>query len=154
MGERTFDGNNQHHPVDNPIRVLLVDDSVAFLLGLARLLRSEPGIHVVGRAGSGQHAVRLTRRLHPDVVLMDIVMRGMDGIAATHVICAEFPNVSVIGLSSFALESEHARAIQQAGAVHYLCKSISGDLGDQVVAAIRRCREAHGYRGAVRPEAG
>jgi DNA-binding NarL/FixJ family response regulator len=137
------------------IRVLIADDSFAFVQGLTRLLRSEPGIRVIGRAGSGQHAVRLTRRLHPDVVLMDIAMPGLDGIEAARAICTEFPSVSVIGLSSFARESEHANAIQKAGAVAYLCKRTDGDMGGLVIAAIRRCVEVrNGHPETDRPEVG
>ena len=123
-----------------PIRVLVVDDSFDFRRGLARVLRREAGIQVVGRACNGQHAVRLIRRVLPEVVLMDLVMRGMDGIAATMLIGAEFPKVQVIGLSSFATDSEEAGDLKNAGAVAYICKG-EDSLTDKVVAAIRTCRD-------------
>ncbi len=133
-------GRNGHpNPDSPPIRVLIVDDSFSFRRGLARVLRRQTGITVVGRACNGQLALRMTRRLRPDVVLMDITMRGMGGIEAAQVICAEFPSTSVIGLSSYDADSEQGRAMQRAGAVHYICKGAAGTMGDHVIAAIRRC---------------
>ncbi len=127
-----------------PIRVLVVDDSFDFRRGLARVLRREAGIEVVGRACNGQHAVRLIRRVHPEVVVMDLVMRGMDGIAATLLIGAEFPKIRVIGLSSFEADSAEADELKKAGAVEYICKG-ADCLTDKVVAAIRTCRNNHDH---------
>ncbi len=124
-----------------PTRVIIADDSFSFRSGLARLLRREPGIQVVGRACNGVHALRLVRRVRPDVVLLDIVMRGMNGIEAARAICAEFPRISVIGVSSYAAQSDEGKAMQKAGAVEYVCKSTDGNMGDHVVDAIRRCAE-------------
>ncbi len=120
-----------------PIRVLVVDDSFSFRSALVRLLRREPGIVIVGHTNTGHRAVRLTSVLRPDVVLMDIAMRGMDGIEATGTICTECPSVSVIAVSSFAVGSEQATAMQQAGAVGYVCKGVDG-MGHAVIAAIRK----------------
>ncbi len=128
------------------VRVLVVDNHRSFRSGLIRLLRREPGIVVIGHACTGHRAVRLTSTRHPDVVLMDIAMRGMDGIEATRAICAEFPSVSVIGLSSYTVDSDQGKAIQKAGAAEYICKGADGNLGDHVVDAIRRCA---GNRAAV-----
>ena len=121
-----------------PTRVLIVDDSFQFRSTLSRLLRREAGITVVGRACNGDLALRMVRRLHPDVVLLDITMRGMDGIEAARRICAEYPSISVIGLSSHAVNSDEGKAMQKAGAVEYVCKGTDGSMGDQVIAAIRR----------------
>ena len=129
-----------------PVRILIVDDSFHFRSGLSRLLRREAGMTVVGRACTGALALRMVRRLHPDVVLLDITMRGMDGIEAARRICAEHPGVSVIGLSSCAVDSDEGQAMQKAGAVEYVCK-VSRDnedsMGDRVIAAIRRSMDAH-----------
>ncbi len=139
--EHNAAGNTAPTTDSQPIRVLIADDSFSFRSGLARLLRREPNIQVVGRACNGDHAIRLTRRVHPHVVLLDIAMRGMDGIQAAQAICAEFPSISVIGLSSYAVDSDQGKAMQKAGAVEYLCKGSDGNMGDHVIAAIRRCAE-------------
>ncbi len=129
--------DNGHPSLTSTIRVLIVDDSFVFRQAIGHLLRRAPGMQVVGRACNGQHALRYVRRLQPDIVLTDINMPVLDGIDATRAICAEFPDVSVIGLSSYALHSPEARALRDAGAVEYLCKDADG-MGDAVIAAIRR----------------
>ena len=115
------------------IRILVVDDHKVVRQGLAKLLKAEPDMEVVGEAADGQMAVALTRQLLPDVVTMDISMPRMNGIEATRVIHAELPNVRVIGLSMFE-ETQQAVAMRNAGAVYYLTKS---DASDVLVAAIR-----------------
>ncbi len=124
------------------IRVLVVDDSFGFRYALARLLRSEPGIDVIGVARNGVQALRLTRLFQPDVVLMDIAMPRMGGIEATRHIFTEFLGVTVIGMSQCAPESNEAKAIRRAGAVAYVSKRMDGT-GDAVIAAIRRSVEQH-----------
>ncbi len=124
-------------PPESPrIRVLLVDDSFPFRSALAQLLRRDPRITIVGRACNGLHALRFTRRMQPDVVVMDIEMRGMGGIEATRRLAAEFPRVKVIGLSSCPVDSPESRAMQAAGAVAYVCKSQYVPLGKHVAAVI------------------
>ena len=117
------------------IRVLLVDDHMVVRDGLAVQLRQQPDIEIVGEASDGMTAVDLVRRLQPDVVTMDINMPGMNGIEATRAILAEFPGLSVIGLSMFE-GPEKAAAMRAAGAVDYLSKSASFD---SLLAAIRAC---------------
>jgi len=117
------------------IRVLLVDDHVVVRQGLSHLLSEEADIEIVAEASDGQTAVEMIRRLRPDVVTMDINMPGMDGIEATRIIHAEFPDVRVVGLSMFE-EEQRAKAMLEAGAVKYLAKS---GPSEALVAAIRAC---------------
>lgn len=115
------------------IRVLLVDDHPVLRQGLVRLLEDQPDIVVVGDAGDGKAGVELTRELRPDVVVMDVSMPLMDGIAATEAIHHEFPEIAVIGLSMHedpVMES----AIRAAGAVNFLTK---GGAPDALIRAIR-----------------
>jgi DNA-binding NarL/FixJ family response regulator len=114
------------------IRVLLADDHGLVRAGLARLIDSEPDLHVVGEAGTGRDAVDLTRRLSPDVALLDIRMPVMDGIEATRRITASGPTRVVI-LTVFDLD-DYVYAALQAGASGFLLKDAPPD---QMLAAIR-----------------
>lgn len=73
------------------IRVLLIDDHEMVRMGLAAFLEAQPDIEVIGEASDGSEGVRLAVELSPDVILMDLVMEGMDGIEATKQICRSFP---------------------------------------------------------------
>jgi PAS domain S-box-containing protein len=115
------------------VRVLLVDDHLVMRQGLARLLKEAPDMEIVGEAANGDAAVNLVRQALPDVVLMDISMPGMNGIQATQIIHAEFPNIRVLGLSMFE-EDEQAFAMRAAGAVGCLTKS---GPADAIISAIR-----------------
>jgi DNA-binding NarL/FixJ family response regulator len=103
------------------IRVLVVDDHPVVRRGISDLLASEPDVEVVGAAGDGDAAVVLTERLDPDVVLMDIEMPGVDGVAATHRIGAVAPRTAVVILTTFADRARITRALD-AGAAGYLLK--------------------------------
>lgn len=116
------------------IRVLVVDDHAIVRKGICALLDTEPGIEVVGEARNGAEAIALARRLQPDVVLMDLVMPEVDGIAAIRTINSELPNSRVLVLTSFATDEKVLPALK-AGAQGYLLK-VSGP--DEVVAAIRQ----------------
>ncbi|MCE5325970.1 MAG: transporter substrate-binding domain-containing protein [Planctomycetaceae bacterium] len=116
------------------IRIVLVDDHIVMRQGIASLLRDEKDVVIVGEASDGESAVNLVRELHPDVVLMDISMPGMNGIEATRILHAELPNLPIIGLSMFEQE-EQAKAMIDAGAAEYLTKS---GPSDALVAAIRK----------------
>ena len=116
------------------IRVLVVDDHTVVRQAFALMLEAEGDIAVVGQAANGRIALDLIARLRPDVVLMDINMPVMDGIRATGLIRAEFPEVRVVGLSMYE-EHERARAMQEAGAQGYVTKSASPD---ELLAVIRR----------------
>ncbi|NUR98386.1 MAG: response regulator transcription factor [Kribbellaceae bacterium] len=101
--------------------VLIVDDQPLQRLGLRILLESVPETQVAGEAGSGSEAVRRTAELHPDVVLMDIRMPGMDGIEATRQIVASGNRSRVLVLTTFDLD-EYAHAALRAGASGFLLK--------------------------------
>ena len=105
------------------IRVLLVDDHTIVRLGLKTLLGDQPGMEVVGEAGTAAEAVRAAGQLRPDVVLMDIRMPGEGGIEATRQITARFPQTKVVMLTSFADDELVVRAIR-AGAVGYVLKQV------------------------------
>ncbi|MFI9551093.1 response regulator [Nonomuraea endophytica] len=106
------------------IKVLVVDDQVLVRAGLRLLLETDSGLVAAGEAGDGLEAVRQSHELRPDVVLMDLHMPGMDGIAATERIVAELPGTKVLALSTFDLE-EHVVAALRAGASGFLPKDAS-----------------------------
>lgn len=131
---------------DDKIRVMIVDDHAVVRSGLAAFLSICDDLELVADARSGEEAVRLCRREHPDVVLMDLMMPGMDGADATRAIRAECPDVQVIALTSFKEEDLVQRALQ-AGAIGYLLKNVGADeLADAI-------RKAHEGRPTLAPEA-
>ena len=105
----------------NPIRVLLVDDDELMRAGLAAVLSSDPAIDVVGQASSGRLALERVRVGHPDVVLMDVRMPDLDGIAATRRLLAAAPEVKIIILTTFEQDDYIFGAIS-AGASGFLLK--------------------------------
>ncbi len=105
------------------IRVLIADDHSVVREGLRRFLGRDPELAVVGEASDGAEAVELARRLRPDVVLMDLLMPVMDGIAATSAIRKELPEIEVVALTSV-LESAAVIGAVKAGAIGYLLKDI------------------------------
>ena len=120
-----------------PVRVLLVDDQALFREALATLLGVRPEIEVVGEAGDGDAALRQAAELRPDVVLMDLHMPVLDGIAATRRLRVEQPEVRVLALTTFD-DDEDVFAALRAGAVGYLLKDVSSDrLVEAVLAAAR-----------------
>ncbi len=119
------------------VRVLLVDDHEMVRIGLAAVLGTEEGIEVVGEAGNGMDGLRLAREYSPDVVLMDLVMEGMDGIETTRRIMEEMPECRVIVLTSF-LDDEKMYPVIEAGAFSYLLKTSSAsEIADAIRAAAR-----------------
>ncbi len=103
------------------ISVLIADDHSVVCEGLRMFLGRDPELTVVGEASNGAEAVELSRQLRPDVVLMDLLMPVMDGIAATLVIRNELPETEVIALTSV-LESAAVVGAMKAGAIGYLLK--------------------------------
>jgi DNA-binding NarL/FixJ family response regulator len=103
------------------VRVLLADDQELIRRGFRMILEEQPEITVVGEAADGEEAVRLTRELHPDVVLMDVRMPGTDGIDATKRIVAEFPQARVLVLTTYDLD-EYAFSALRYGASGFLLK--------------------------------
>lgn len=106
------------------IKVLLADDHELVRKGFKLMLDAQPDLGVVGEAADGEQAVELSRRLRPDVVLMDLHMPGMDGVRATELITGELPGVRVLALSTFDLD-ENVIAALRAGADGFLPKDIS-----------------------------
>lgn len=123
------------------IKVLIVDDHQVVRQGLRTFLELQDDILVVGEAGDGLTAVEMIPQLHPDVVLMDLVMPRMDGITAMQEIKALDEPVKVIALTSFTEDDKVFPAIQ-AGASSYLLKDVSADA---LVEAVRAA-----YRGEAR----
>jgi len=130
----------------NPIRVMLVDDHAVVRSGLSAFLLAFDDLELVGEASSGEEAVRKCEQAQPDVVLMDLVMPGMDGAAATHAIREHCPQIQVIALTSFK-EKELVQRALEAGAISYLLKNVSAD---ELAEAIRN---AHAGRPTLAPEA-
>jgi DNA-binding NarL/FixJ family response regulator len=123
--------------VSAPIRVLLVDDQALFRESLALLLGTQPDLQVVGEAVNGEAALAQLASARPQVVLMDLRMPILDGVAATRRLRAEYPDVQVIALTTFDDDADVFAALR-AGAIGYLLKDVSGaTLFDAVRAAAR-----------------
>ncbi len=114
-------------------KVLLADDHQIMREGLASLLEKQPDLEVVAQAGDGRAAVSLALEFHPNVVVMDIGMPGLNGIEATRQIIAAVPGVKVIALSVHA-EGPFVAGMLQAGASAYLLKYSASE---ELVQAIR-----------------
>jgi two-component system, NarL family, response regulator LiaR len=119
--------------MSDPITIILVDDHVLVRDGVRAYLVTQPDLQVIGEAGSGEAAIALVERLIPDVVLMDLSMPGMSGVAATQQIRAISPHTQVVILTSFHEDGDIFPALR-AGAISYLLK----DTGPQEVAAAIR----------------
>jgi DNA-binding NarL/FixJ family response regulator len=104
-----------------PVRVLIVDDDALMRAGLRGVLSGDPGIEVVGESGDGRDALYRTRLLSPDLVLMDIRMPELDGIAATRDLLAAFPDVKVVILTTFE-QDDYIFGALSAGASGFLLK--------------------------------
>jgi DNA-binding NarL/FixJ family response regulator len=116
-----------------PLRIVVADDQRAVREALATVLDAEPGFEVVGLAADGEEAVELAHRLSPAVVLMDLRMPNVDGVAATRRLAAELPDVKVVVLTTFADDASIMGALE-AGALGFLTK----DAGrEQIGLAVR-----------------
>ena len=127
------------------IRVVIVDDHLMVRRGLATFLKVSENLELVGEADSGESAIQLCAKLQPDVVLMDMVMQGMDGAAATRLIRKQCPSAQIIALTSFKDEILVKSALQ-AGAISYLLKGVSASELTQAI------RAAHAGRPTISPE--
>jgi two-component system, NarL family, response regulator LiaR len=117
-----------------PIKVMLVDDHMVVRSGLGTVLAVYDDMELVGESADGEEAIRLCEKLQPDVILMDLVMPKMDGVAAIKVIKERWPNIQVIALTSFK-EKEYVEGALKAGASGYLLKNVSAE---ELVNAIRK----------------
>jgi NarL family two-component system response regulator LiaR len=128
------------------IRVMIVDDHAVVRSGLTAFLSAYPDLELVAEAASGARAVELCRTVTPDVVLMDLVMPGMDGVETTRAIRALRPDAQVLALTSF-IEDDLVSRAMRAGAIGYLLKNVSHvQLADAI-------RAAHAGRPTLSPEA-
>ncbi|HEY9641507.1 MAG TPA: response regulator transcription factor [Coleofasciculaceae cyanobacterium] len=119
------------------IRVLLVDDQNIMRQGLKALLQLEPDLQIVGDAENGQVAIQQVSALQPDVVLMDVRMPVMDGVAATKAIAQQFPSTKVLVLTTFD-EDEYVTAALQQGAVGYLLKDTPSEELAQAIRTVHK----------------
>lgn len=129
-----------------PIRVMIVDDHAMVRKGLIAFLKNMQELELVGEARDGREAIETCEQLQPDVILMDLIMPELGGVAATRTIHQRWPHVKVIALTSFQ-EKELVQDALQAGALGYLLKNVSGD---ELAEAIR---QAHSGRPTLAPEA-
>lgn len=122
--------------MSNTIRVMLVDDHAVVRSGLSAFLMVNPDLELVGEAEDGQQAVLRAGLLQPDIILMDLMMPVMDGIAATQAIKRQYPAMQIIALTSFQ-EDELVQGALKAGAVGYLMKDVTAR---ELAAAIRSAK--------------
>jgi NarL family two-component system response regulator LiaR len=117
----------------DPIRVMIVDDHGMVRRGLTAYLSSEADISVVAEARDGQEAIQVCENLQPDVILMDLIMPELGGVAAIRIINNRWPQIRIVALTSFQ-EKELVQDALKAGALSYLLKNVSGK---DLAAAIR-----------------
>jgi DNA-binding NarL/FixJ family response regulator len=123
------------------IRVLLADDHTVVRQGLKALLEAEPDITVVGEASTGREAVNLTRKLLPEVVVMDIAMPNLNGLEATRQIAKEIPQTKLLVLSSYN-DDEYVHQVTEAGAMGYLLKQTAAT---DLIKAVREARRGNAF---------
>ncbi len=128
------------------IQVMLVDDHNVVRSGLATFLRAYDDLELVGEAKNGLEALNLCRKVQPDVILMDLMMPEMDGIAATRAILAAYPEIKIVAMTSFE-EEKLVQGVLAAGAISYLLKNVTSD---ELANAIRA---AYSGRSTLAPEA-
>src|SRR5512141_33784 len=135
-------------PSSPKIRVIVVDDITETRENVRKLLFFEDDIEIVGTASNGREGVDMAGKLQPDIVLMDINMPEMDGIAASEQIVAQHPNVQII-MMSVQGEADYLRRSMLAGAREFLTKPFSGE---ELATSIRRVHQlAANRRVAVAP---
>lgn len=123
--------------MENKIRIMLVDDHAVVRSGLGAFLSVNPGLELIGEAENGEQAVVRAGILKPDVILMDLMMPVMDGVAATQAIKKQNPAIQIIALTSFQ-EDELVQNALKAGAIGYLMKNVSAR---ELAAAIKAAKD-------------
>ena len=123
------------------ITVMLADDHIVVRQGIRALLDAEADIRVVGEVDDGRQAIRMAKRLQPDVVVMDIGMPLLNGLEATRQITRECPRSNVLILSSYC-DDEYVQQLTDAGAIGYLIKQTAGQ---DLVMAIREAKKGNAF---------
>jgi len=127
-----------------PTRLLSVDDHELLRHGIRSSLRPFDDIELVGEASNGEEALERCAEVHPDVILMDMVMPGdMDGVATTTAVREQFPHIQVVALSTF-YDRTLVKSVMQAGAIGYLVKGVSGEALAEAIRAAYAGRPALG----------
>ena len=127
------------------IKVLFVDDHEMVRIGVSAYLSAQPDIEVIGEADNGKTAIELALSLRPDIILMDLVMKEMDGIEATRQIIEKWPEAKIIIVTSF-LDDEKVYPALEAGATSYMLKtSKASEIADAV-------RSTFGGQSILEPE--
>lgn len=120
-----------------PIKVLLVDDHEMVRIGLSAVLSTEEDLEIVGEASNGEDGIRLAQAYKPDVIMMDLVMDGMDGVETTRRIMELMPDSKVIVLTSY-VDDDKLYPVIEAGAFSYLLKtSRAAEIAEAIRAAAR-----------------
>jgi DNA-binding NarL/FixJ family response regulator len=125
--------SNNDLEVSKVIRVLLADDHALVREGTRRLLETEKDVEVIAEAANGEEAVEATKRLHPDIAIMDIAMPGMGGIEATRAIKVYCPETAVLVLSAYD-DEPYLMKLLEVGAAGFLLKNVHGK---ELISAIR-----------------
>ena len=125
---------------------MVVDDHNVVRSGLATFLKAYEDLELVGEAKNGLEALNLCHKNKPDVILMDLMMPEMDGIAATRAILADYPEIKIIAMTSFE-EEQLVHGVLAAGAISYLLKNVSSDELSKAI------RDAVSGRSTLSPEA-
>src|SRR5512142_699366 len=137
MTSRSEASHRTSTPPSARIRVMIVDDHAVVRSGLRTFLSVMTELELVGEASGGDEAVLRCGTLKPDVVLMDLMMPGTDGVTATRLIREKYPNVHIVALTSFEEDSLVQEALH-AGATGYLMKTVTAQ---ELAAAIRAAHE-------------
>ncbi len=128
------------------IRIMLVDDHAVVRSGLSKFLKVNKDLQLVGQASDGEEAIQLVSLHKPDVILMDLMMPGVDGVAATRDIHKKHPEIKIIALTSFS-DQNMVQGALQAGAIGYLQKNVTAaELANAI-------RSANAGRMTLSPEA-
>jgi two-component system, NarL family, response regulator LiaR len=123
--------------MSNPISIIIVDDHEVVRNGIRSFIETLPDFQVVGEAASGEEAIKLVGEQIPDVVLMDLIMPGMDGIETTREVKKVSPRTQVVVLTSYH-EDEHIFPALKAGAISYLLKDMKMEkLAETIQRAVR-----------------
>jgi YesN/AraC family two-component response regulator len=142
---RAIPGSNGGSMSDKKLAVLIVDDSRTVLAQIESVVAASEGVEVVGTARNGAEAIQQVSQLHPDLVLMDIVMPDVDGIAALRLIQAKNPETRIAMLSSVGAMASKAEEAFRLGAIQVLSKPIDQDiLGALLAQECERIRPVDG----------